>query len=178
MKKLTLYTFLPLFLVMAILSCDTTKDVEKPSVSVSSDKDSSKKGEQVPDVTADRMLVVELEGMVCKMGCGGEIRKELYATNGVENVSFDFDEENPLDVAHVAYDRDKISADEIISTINAINDGQFKVKDTHSEPYVSPSVSVHESTEKSGSTKKARVQVKSPKYTSAPDVFDIFSFLF
>ena len=96
MKKLTLYTFLPLFLVMAILSCDTTKDVEKPSESVSSDKDSSKKGEQVPDVTADRMLVVELEGMVCKMGCGGEIRKELYATNGVENVSFDFDEEKVI----------------------------------------------------------------------------------
>lgn len=163
---------------MAILACNSSKDVEKVTRKETVTDPSAQSGAQLPDVTADRMLVLELEGMVCKMGCGGEIRKELYSTNGVEDVSFDFDEENPLDVAHVAYDRDKVSADRIIEIINAINDGQFTVKNTHSEPYVSPSVTVNESSEKTTNSKKARVQVKVPKYSNAPDVFDIFSFLF
>jgi len=131
----------------------------------------------LPDVQADRMLVVELEGMVCQMGCGGSIREDLYASKGVASVSFDFDEKNPVDVARVAYNREKISADQIISIISKTNDGQFKVKSSHSEPYIDESPKVKESAESSKDSKNSKLTIKSTANVDVPDVFDVFSYV-
>jgi copper chaperone CopZ len=69
-----------------------------------------------------------VEGMVCQMGCGGSIRKELKLTGAVERVEVIFAEELKEQVVHVQYDSTKISTQKITSILNSINDRQFKAK--------------------------------------------------
>ena len=116
---------MPLALFAIVMSCNEEAPKTRVEKNVSATDESA--GEQLPDVDADRMLVVELEGMVCEMGCGGSIRKDLYGSEAVATVSFEFDEDKAVDVARVAFDRDLITADEIVAIINTTNDGQFKV---------------------------------------------------
>lgn len=159
---------------LILVACNTPSESSSKETGKKETKD---KGEMLPDVQADRMLVVELEGMVCQMGCGGSIREDLYASKGVASVSFDFDEKNPVDVAHVAYNREKISADQIISIISKTNDGQFKVKASHSEPYIDDSPKVKESAESSKDSKNSKLTIKSTANVDVPDVFDVFSYV-
>lgn len=131
--------------------------------------------QMLPKVKADRMLVVELEGMMCVKGCGSSIRSRLYATEGVESVSYDFDEDNPVDVAHIAFDRSKISADEIVEILSTMEKGKYVVKNVKSEPYVpAPDTTASAPSEKR-SEKTAKVEIKTT-YVETADIFDIFSF--
>jgi copper chaperone CopZ len=69
-----------------------------------------------------------VEGMVCQMGCGGSIRKELKLTGAVERVEVNFIEEQKEQKVHVSYDSTLISPKKITSILNTINDNQFKAK--------------------------------------------------
>ena len=84
------------------------------------------------NVDANHVLTMELEGMVCSMGCGGSIRKELRATGAVAECDFDFEDERPIDIATIEFDKNKITTDEIVDIVSKINDGQFTVGKTSS----------------------------------------------
>ena len=56
-------------------------------------------------VNPNQLLTMEIDGMVCQMGCGGAIRKGLKDTKGVASVEFDFEEERKTNVAKIAYDK-------------------------------------------------------------------------
>lgn len=177
MKKLAIKSILPIFLFAGMVACNSSDASEKQVEKKENKEEVAGNGEQLPKVKADRMLVIELEGMVCKMGCGGSIRADLYASNAVELVEFDYSDENPIDVARVAYDRDKITADEIVKIISETNDGQFVVKSTKSEPFVSEQVGVNESSsEKRIKSTKVSVKASSSSF-DIPDLFDLFSFV-
>jgi len=174
-KTRVILGWLPVALIALVLSCSQ----EAPKTRIEKDVNGkANSGAQLPDVKADRLLVVDLEGMVCEKGCGGSIRSELYSSNAVKEVSFDFDEERTVDVAKVAYDRNKISADKIVAIIAAANEGQFKVINTRSEAYVE---AVEEGGEETSSLnepkrKKRRVAIKTASSSSlSSGFFDIFS---
>ncbi|MCR9172326.1 MAG: hypothetical protein NXI10_07550 [bacterium] len=166
---------LPVVLVTLVLSCSE----EAPKVRIEKGDDEKKEmGAELPNVKADRLLVVDLEGMVCEMGCGGTIRKELYASNAVKEVSFDFDEERTVDVAKVAFDRNKISADKIVAIIAAANKGQFTVINTRSEPYLDTASDKQEETSSLEEPKKEKraVAIKTSSHSSlSSGFFDLFS---
>jgi hypothetical protein len=65
------------------------------------------KNEQV--AVSNETLVTEVEGMVCSMGCGGSIRKELKSTEAVSRVVEDFDEEKEKQTVKITYDNSLIS---------------------------------------------------------------------
>jgi hypothetical protein len=69
----------------------------------------------------------EVSGMVCQMGCGGAIRKELYASGFVDQVDVNFEEDLPSNLISVHFNSDKITVEKIEEIIETINDGQFKV---------------------------------------------------
>lgn len=166
----------PVAIVAVMLSCSS--DEAEVRIEKATQNEANDNGEQLPDVEADRMLVVELEGMVCEMGCGGSIRKELYASNAVETVSFEFDENKAVDIARVAYDRNKISADEILGIITTTNDGQFDVVDSSSEPYVSVSYKDEPVENSKAEKSKSKVSIKTSSYSSmSGSLFDLFSWL-
>jgi len=78
-------------------------------------------------VTPNSRVEMRVEGMVCKMGCGGAIRKELLNGGGVARVEVDFQEDQKSQIIVAHFDSTKIDTDAIKSRIKATNDGQFKV---------------------------------------------------
>lgn len=78
-------------------------------------------------VTPNQVMTMEIDGMVCKMGCGGSIRKGLKGTNGVATVEFDFEEERKTNVAKISYDKSLVSGEELVNVVSKLNDGQFLV---------------------------------------------------
>jgi copper chaperone CopZ len=86
------------------------------------------KTENVAQVIPNKILSVEIEGMVCKMGCGGSIRKGLNETGSVSAVEFDFVDDREKNTAEIAFDSNSISSEEIVQAISKLNDGQFTVK--------------------------------------------------
>ena len=123
MKKL--FIFGAISLAIAACSSNDTNVADNPQ------KDNQE--ESVANVEPNRLLTMEVDGMVCQMGCGGAIRKELKKTGAVSNCEFDFEEERKTDVVKIAFDKEKISVDQLVNIVGKINDGQFRVGKVSSE---------------------------------------------
>ena len=109
-------------LVAIVLSaCDQTK---------SSKKVLAVKQEQKSVVKSNAKITFDVEGMVCKMGCGGAIRKNLLHAGGVERVEVDFVEEAKSQAITVHYDSTLTDIVQLQKRIEQTNDGQFTVLST------------------------------------------------
>ena len=105
-------------LVVAVLfSCQEASEKSSPL---------SVKKNKIVQVHANSQADFNVEGMVCQMGCGGSIRKELKKTGAVERVEVNFVEEQKEQVVHVQYDSTLISTQKMTSILTSINDRQFK----------------------------------------------------
>jgi copper chaperone CopZ len=110
------------FLGTIILSsCDQTKS-SKQVLAV--------KQEQKSVVKSNAKITFDVEGMVCKMGCGGAIRKNLLHAGGVERVQVDFVEEAKSQAITVHYDSTLTDIAQLKKRIEQTNDGQFTVLNT------------------------------------------------
>jgi copper chaperone CopZ len=100
-----------------LFSCQETSEKSKPL---------SVKKTKTIEVQANSQADFAVEGMVCQMGCGGSIRKELKMTGAVDRVEVNFVEEQKEQVVHVQYDSTLISTQKMTSILTSINDRQFK----------------------------------------------------
>ena len=77
------------------------------------------------EITAENLLEVDyaVDGMVCAMGCAATIQKEVNGMDGVKNCEVSFEEGK----AHIEFDKSVLSENDIISKIESIADGQYKV---------------------------------------------------
>lgn len=111
---------IPYFFILCLLfSCQGTLTQEKKQESNS---------KQVLPVHANAQIDFSVEGMVCQMGCGGSIRKELKKTGAVERVEVNFVENEKVQLVKVSFDSTLISGNKIYSILNTINDHQFTAK--------------------------------------------------
>jgi copper chaperone CopZ len=85
------------------------------------------KKKEIPTVKSNTKITFEVEGMVCKMGCGGAIRKDLIQAGGVERVQVDFVEEAKSQAITVHYDSTLTDITQLKKRIEQTNDGQFTV---------------------------------------------------
>jgi copper chaperone CopZ len=108
-----------LFFLLLFVSCTTQE--EKIIVKNAKPKEEKK----AVEVTPNKLLTLDVEGMSCEMNCGGSIRKELKKTGAVSRVEFVWIEEAEKQVTKVSYDDTKISDKEIVALIEKINEGQF-----------------------------------------------------
>ena len=76
---------------------------------------------------ANASMAFQVEGMVCKMGCGGAIRKELLESGAVTRVDVAFVEEAKSQEIVAYYDSTKIQVEGLKKILETTNDGQFKV---------------------------------------------------
>jgi len=123
------------------------------------------KNEQV--AVSNETLVTEVEGMVCSMGCGGSIRKELKSTGAVSRVEVDFDEEKEKQTVKITYDNRLISKKEIVERIEKLNKGQFSVN-------VIGSTFIENSDNEKSSSEKPKVNVSETSF-EVPSLLDILS---
>lgn len=141
------------------------------------DTSSNNNEQSVAAVIPNSVATMEIDGMVCQMGCGASIRKELTATGGVSNCEFDFEDGRETNVATVAYDNQTVSEKELIKLVSTINDNQFTVGSTESTELET----VHETTEESTSdnTDQANVEMSASTGIEIPNILEVFSdFLF
>ena len=111
---------IPFFLVLGLIfSCQEAKTPEKKQV--------AKNTASIP-VRANAQIDLNVEGMVCQMGCGGSMRKELKNAGGVERVEVNFVEGEKTQLVQVSYDSLLISSNKIASILNTINDKQITAK--------------------------------------------------
>jgi copper chaperone CopZ len=83
--------------------------------------------------------VAKVQGMVCKMGCGGAIRKGLTSLEGVNRVVIDFDEAREEQFVTVLFNADFQDEKAIYAKLESVNNGQFVVGETKSEAIKNPS---------------------------------------
>ena len=79
-------------------------------------------------VAANTTILLGVKGMVCQMGCGGSIRKELKKTCAVERVELTYLDSLEEQTVRVYYDRQKLSPAQMINLLAQINDRQFTVR--------------------------------------------------
>tara|TARA_B100001059_G_C17813105_1_gene573486 strand:+ start:1134 stop:1520 length:387 start_codon:yes stop_codon:yes gene_type:complete len=87
---------------------------------------------------ADYQCVAKVSGMVCKMGCGGAIRKELKSLKGVSRVAIDYEENREEQIISVFYNSRFHDEEEIYAELEKINKGQFTIGATKSESLNDP----------------------------------------
>jgi hypothetical protein len=131
-------------------------------------------------VVANKILDAEVSGMVCKMGCGASIRKEMLGTDAVQSCEVNYEDDRATNNIKVAFDNKKISSKELISRINSLNEKQFKVvksevKDI--ETKISEEVKTKEvKTKVIKEINSDEVQVKIPEeHAEMPNLLDLFS---
>lgn len=122
-------------------------------------------------VVANYKLELEIDGMVCKMGCGGSIRKELKETGSVEKIEFDFSEERETNFATVYFNSNEITESELVKYISEINKGQFKARIKNVEPLDAGGLT---NEQKSEDSNESTVRSYSEPYT-IPNLFDLIS---
>jgi len=87
---------------------------------------------------ADYQCVAKVSGMVCKMGCGATIRKELTNLQGVSRVAVDYEEDREEQIISIFYNSSFHDEKEIYAELEKINNGQFTVGTTKSERLNNP----------------------------------------
>jgi Cu+-exporting ATPase len=110
--------FILVFLLFATAACSGTDTPAKQEISDE---------EIAQTVEATNVAEIEVEGMTCEMGCGGDIRKALRHTGGVAEVDFDFVSDRKVNIAKVKYDQKSIQPEELKKVIAGLNNGQFTV---------------------------------------------------
>ena len=87
---------------------------------------SESSGNIATEVATENLIVADyaIEGMVCAMGCAATIQKEVANINGVVNSKVDYE----TGKAHFEFDETFVSQQEIVSAIESIANGQYKVK--------------------------------------------------
>lgn len=122
-------------------------------------------------IVPNRLLTMEIDGMVCEMGSGESIRKALNKLEGVSSVEFDFEDERATNRAKISFDKNQISVDEMVKAITDIQDGQFKIGKTSSEEFHAMCTDDHNS---GATSENSSVEVSSNN-VEIPNFLDLLS---
>ena len=121
------------FMLLFIVSCQSDA-----SHNANTDVQKSEELADEKKPEADFQCIAKVSGMVCKMGCGGAIRKELTSLKGVSRVAVDYEENREEQIIRVFYNSRFHNEKEIYAELEKINDGQFSVGTTKSESLNNP----------------------------------------
>lgn len=163
-------SFFSLSVLLVVASC--SNDGEKKIISV------EKKVvlKEPVQVAVNREMAVEIEGMSCEHACGGSIRMALKETGAVDRCSFDFKDGRKSNTAFITFDKDKISADKIISIIEELNEKQFTTANATTktiEATENKSTSnVSTSTTKTSNVTSPKIEVSTSSF-EFPNLFDL-----
>jgi copper chaperone CopZ len=120
-------------LLLFIISCQSEAT---QNVNVASENVAEVVEENTP--VADYQCVAKVSGMVCKMGCGGAIRKDLKNLEGVSRVAIDYEENREEQIISVFYNSRLQNENKIYAELEKVNKGQFTVGATKSESLKNP----------------------------------------
>ena len=131
---------------------------------------------EIVAVVPNKLLTMEVDGMVCQMGCGGSIRKALLETGGVSQCEFDFEEDRQTNIAKISFNKDLVSADKLVDVVTTINDKQFTVGTVKTISLEDISTStVHEDEMPEEENAESTINVSSSAGFEMPNLLDFIS---
>ncbi len=119
------------------------------------------------------LAIIELEGMSCEVGCARYIKGKLAKLEGVLEADVLFEEK----IARITYDPTIITGQQIVSHINGLNEGQYKVEKVNIEKTVKKQISIEENPSGNKTTDKKIDEVSyEPPFKSIafPNIFNLF----
>lgn len=106
-------------IILVFLSVISCKEATETNKKAKSDKKTETLAEDVKNISLD------IGGMTCEIGCAKLIESKLAKTEGVKSAKVIFTDS----VGKVTFDKNQISKEEIVQTIEKIADGSlYKVK--------------------------------------------------
>jgi mercuric ion binding protein len=82
---------------------------------------------EIAGESAKTVALMSIEGMTCSHGCGGKIQQDLQALDGVKGTDLDYADGRDANQVMVEFDPAKVSETKLISCVNEIADGKYKV---------------------------------------------------
>ena len=122
MKKLVQFLGVSILTISLLNSCGSVP--EQKTIAADSKVD---KTEVLAENRAE--VKMEVEGMVCAMGCAKFIEDKVGNLNGIVASNVDFEEGTAL----FEFDKTTVSSEEIEKFINDMHDGQYKARIATSE---------------------------------------------
>lgn len=110
-------------IALSVAACSTNE-------ATSNESDATQEEVVKADPVADKMMTMEVNGMMCKMNCGGSIRKALKGTGGVTRVEFDFEDGRETNVAKVSFDSKLVDEKQMMEAVTSLYDGQYTIGNT------------------------------------------------
>ena len=166
MKK---FLYLPILaLTLFACTCDDTCDTE-------AEAEATAQVEVTATAVADKMMTMEVSGMMCKMNCGGSIKKALKSTTGVTDVEIDFEDGREINVAKVSFDSKLVNEQQMMEAVTSLYDNQYSVSNT-SVSNLSQEISIDE--EDVNSDEETSVVEAATSFIELPNLMDLFRGLF
>ena len=166
MKK---FLYLPILAItLFACTCDDTCDTE-------AEAEATAQAEVTATAVADKMMTMEVSGMMCKMNCGGSIKKALKSTAGVTDVEIDFEDGREINVAKVSYDSKLVNEQQMMEAVTSLYDNQYSVGNT-SDSNLSQEISIDE--EDVTSDEETSVVEAATSFIELPNLMDLFWGLF
>lgn len=166
MKK---FLYLPILaLTLFACTCDDTCDTE-------AEAEATAQAEVTATAVADKMMTMEVSGMMCKMNCGGSIKKALKSTTGVTDVEIDFEDGREINLAKVSFDSKLVYEQQMMEAVTSLYDNQYSVSNT-SVSNLSQEISIDE--EDVNSDEETSVVEAATSFIELPNLMDLFRGLF
>lgn len=166
MKK---FLYLPILaLTLFACTCDDTCDPE-------AEAEATAQVEVTATAVADKMMTMEVSGMMCKMNCGGSIKKALKSTTGVTDVEIDFEDGREINLAKVSFDSKLVYEQQMMEAVTSLYDNQYSVGNT-SVSNLSQEISIDE--EDVTSDDETSVVEAATSFIELPNLMDLFRGLF
>ncbi len=166
MKK---FLYLPILaLTLFACTCDDTCDPE-------AEAEATAQAEVTATAVADKMMTMEVSGMMCKMNCGGSIKKALKSTTGVTDVEIDFEDGREINLAKVSFDSKLVNEQQMMEAVTSLYDNQYSVSNT-SVSNLSQEISIDE--EDVNSDEGTSVVEAATSFIELPNLMDLFRGLF
>jgi len=166
MKK---FLYLPILaLTLFACTCDDTCDPE-------AEAEATAQVEVTATAVADKMMTMEVSGMMCKMNCGGSIKKALKSTTGVTDVEIDFEDGREINLAKVSFDSKLVNEQQMMEAVTSLYDNQYSVSNT-SVSNLSQEISIDE--EDVNSDEETSVVEAATSFIELPNLMDLFRGLF
>lgn len=126
---------------------------------------------QKAEPTANKRMIMEIDGMTCEMNCGGAITNALKETEGVTDVEIDFEDGRQTNVARVSFDSKMVTPEEMTKAVTDLFEHQYKVGTTSVEDLTAEVEIQEEST----SDDELTVVDASTSFIELPNLMDLFS---
>lgn len=164
MKKLVYVSVIAL----SVVACSTNE-------ATSNESEAAQEEVAKADPIADKVMTMEVNGMMCKMNCGGSIRKALKGTGGVTRVEFDFEDGRETNVAKISFDSKLVNEQQMMEAVTSLYDGQYTIGNTAVSD-ITEEVKVDEN--ETASDDEESVVEAATSFIELPNLIDLFKGIF